>query len=300
MEITDSEQTSTVLEALERLTNEVKTPGRFEQLLEDLLPGLFTFVIHIVIALLLLAVGKRIIRFIIKIINRSFEKANTDLSIRKFLDSLIRAILYTVLIIIIADVVGIPTTSFLAVLGSAGLALGLAWQGSLSNFAGGILILILKPFKVGDYIIEDSKKNEGVVETIDLFYTKLHTVDNKVIIIPNGALANTSLTNVTAQTERRLDLKVGISYQSDIKKVKDTLYHILNSREKIIKEKEINVYVDELGDSAVIIGFRSWTKTEDYWPERWAILELVKENFDKNGIEIPFNQLDVNISQEQK
>lgn len=290
-----SDSTTTLIEEVQATVKDLSTPGRIEQILDEFLPKLTIFIVNLVFALLILFIGRKIIKFILKIVNRSFEKTNTDISVRKFLDSLIKAMLYAVLVMILADMVGIPTTSFVALVGSAGLAIGLAWQGSLSNFAGGILILLLKPFKVGDYIIEDAQKNEGVVEAIDLFYTRLHTVDNKVIIIPNGSLANSSLTNVTAQKVRRVDFKVGISYQADIKKAKELLYHILNSREDIIKDKDINVYVDELGDSAVVLGFRAWTNTENYWKERWAILEEVKEVFDSHGVEIPYNQLDVHI-----
>ncbi|MCI9053057.1 MAG: mechanosensitive ion channel [Lachnospiraceae bacterium] len=286
---------TTFIDEIEAAVNDLSTPGRLEQILDEFLPKVTIFLINIVFALLILFIGRKIIKFLLKWLNRSFEKTNMDISVCKFLDSLIKAIFYAILILILADIVGVPTTSFVAFVGSAGLALGLAWQGSLSNFAGGILILLLKPFKVGDYIIEDSQKNEGVVGTIDLFYTKLYTTDNKVIIIPNGSLANSSLTNVTAQNMRRIDFKVGISYQADIKKAKELLYHILNSRENIIKEKDIIVYVDELGESAVILGFRAWTGTENYWKERWSILEEVKEVFDANGVEIPYNQLDVHI-----
>ena len=217
---------TTFIDEIEAAVNDLSTPGRLEQILDEFLPKVTIFLINIVFALLILFIGRKIIKFLLKWLNRSFEKTNMDISVCKFLDSLIKAIFYAILILILADIVGVPTTSFVAFVGSAGLALGLAWQGSLSNFAGGILILLLKPFKVGDYIIEDSQKNEGVVGTIDLFYTKLYTTDNKVIIIPNGSLANSSLTNVTAQNMRRIDFKVGISYQADIKKAKELLYHI--------------------------------------------------------------------------
>ncbi len=265
-------------------------------LINQVMSQALDFLLDIAFALILLFVGRKLIGFIMKILNRSFERAETDLSLRGFLNSLIKIVLYAVLIMIIADQVGIPTTSFLAVLGSAGLAIGMALQGSLSNFAGGVLILFLKPFGVGDYIVEDNKGNEGTVEKIDLFYTHLVTVDNRRVIIPNGSLANTSLTNVSAQKIRRVDLNVGISYSADLKKAKELLTGILNSREKILKEQDINVFVDSLGESCVNIGFRAWVNAEDYWTEKWAILEEVKLVFDKNGIEIPFNQLDVHVT----
>lgn len=266
------------------------------QIIEQLLPEAMGFLLNVAIALVLLFIGTKLIKMILKFLNRSFEKAGMDLSLRGFLNSLIKIALYAVLVMIIADQVGIPTTSFLAVLGSAGLAVGMALQGSLSNFAGGVLILFLKPFRVGDYIVEDSKGNEGTVEAIDLFYTHLVTADNRRIVIPNGTLANTSLTNVSAEEIRRLDLVVGISYSADLKKAKELLGQILDRREHILKDKGITIFVDSLGESSVNIGFRSWVNAADYWTEKWAILEEVKLSFDENGIDIPFNQLDVHVT----
>lgn len=287
---------ATDIEEAMRALAEAASPGKLQQLINQLLPGVLGFLLNVVIALVLLLVGRKLIKMILKFLNRSFERAGTDLSLRGFLNSLIKVALYAVLIMIIADQVGIPTTSFLAVLGSAGLAIGMALQGSLANFAGGVLILFLKPFRVGDYIVEDSKGNEGTVEAIDLFYTHLVTVDNRRIVIPNGTLANTSLTNVSAKSIRRLDLKVGISYSADLKKAKELLKQILDGREKVLKNQDITIYVDSLGDSSVNIGFRSWVNAADYWTEKWAILEQVKLTFDENGIEIPFNQLDVHVT----
>lgn len=271
--------------------------GRLQQLIEQALPGAMGFLVNVAAALLLLFVGRKVIKMILNLLNRSFQRADTDISLRGFLNSLIRVLLYAVLIMIVADQVGIPTTSFLAVLGSAGLAVGMALQGSLSNFAGGVLILLLKPFGVGDYIVEDNKGNEGVVEAIDLFYTHLVTGDNRRVVIPNGTLANCSLTNVSVKDTRRLDLSVGIAYDADLKKAKELLYQILSEREQIIKDKDIKVFVSNLGESSVDIGFRAWVKASDYWSERWAILEQVKMIFDENGIEIPFHQVDVHMKQ---
>ncbi len=287
-----------IIESIEENMKNITTAaseGRLQQLLEEMMPGIVGFLLNIVFAFILLFVGRKLIQFILKLLNRSFDKAKTDASLRGFLNSLLRVIMYSVLIMILADQVGIPTTSFLAVLGSAGLAIGMALQGSLANFAGGVLILMLKPFKVGDYIVEDSKGNGGTVENIDLFYTHLVTPDNRRIVIPNGSLANTSLTNVSALETRRLDLTVGISYSADLKKAKELLYQILLEREKVLEEKEITVFVDSLGDSSVNLGFRAWVRSGDYWSERWAILEEVKSRFDEHSIEIPFQQLDVHM-----
>lgn len=253
--------------------------------------------LNILLALLIFFIGRKLIQVLVKLIQKSFARTNVDISVAKFITSLSRYGMYAILIMIIASQVGINTASFITVLGSASVAIGLAVQGSLSNFAGGVLILILKPFAVGDYIIGCSV--EGTVEVIDLFYTVLVTGDNKKVHVPNGSLANSTIVNVTKQKERRLDLTVGISYQANIKKAKQIMEAILNEREKILKEKGITVYVDNLGESAVDIGLRVWVATGDYWTEKWAILEEIKERFDKEGIEIPFNQLDVHLDSEK-
>lgn len=261
----------------------------FEAYLKD-----FTdFGLNILLALLLFFVGRKVIKGLTILMRRSFAKTNIDISVAKFITSLLRYTMYAILIIIIAGQVGINTTSFLTVVGSASVAVGLAVQGSLSNFAGGVLILILKPFSVGDYIIGCSA--EGTVEVIDLFYTVLVTGDNKKVHVPNGSLANSTIINVTKQKERRLDLVVGIGYQADIKQAKQVIQSILVEREKVIQEREIMVFVDNLGESSVGIGVRVWVSVEDYWTERWAILEEIKERLDLEGIEIPYNQLDVHL-----
>ena len=182
-----------------------------------------------------------------------------------------------------------------ALLASSGVAIGLALQGSLSNFAGGVLILLLKPFVVGDYIIEDTNGKEGTVKEIQIFYTKLSTIDNKTIVIPNGMLTNNSITNATAKDERQLDLRVGISYNADIKKAKSVIEKLLSEDASILKEEQMNVFVNDLADSAVVLGIRAWVKNEEYWATRWRLLEEIKVELDENGIEIPFNQLDVHM-----
>lgn len=289
--------TTAIMEALEKNNGNLSQPGKIDQMISDFLPELIAFLINVVIALILLFIGRKIIKFILKLVERSFERAGMEISLKKFLNSLIRVMLYGVLVIIVADQVGIPTTSFLAVLGSAGLAIGLAIQGSLSNFAGGVLILLLKPFKVGDFVIEGASGNSGTVEAIDLFYTHLLTPDNRAIVVPNGALSNASLTNASAKDIRRLDFTVGISYNADIKKAKELLLGIMKSHENILDTMDIDIFVDSLGDSSVNLGFRGWTSSANYWKEKWSILEEVKEVFDKNGIEIPFNQMDVYLKQ---
>ena len=203
--------------------------------------------------------------------------------------------LYIILALTILQRFGVQTTSIVAAIGSVGVAIGLALQGSLSNFAGGVIILLLKPFKVGDYVIQDSL--EGNVSEIQLFYTTLTTVDNRKIIIPNGQLADNSLINATSAETRRIDIKVGISYNSDMKLAKEILLKVGNNDEDTIKEgeKAPMAAVEELGDSAVNMFLRVWTPTDQYWTVKFRLTEAVKEAFDEAGIEIPFNQLDVHL-----
>ena len=223
------------------------------------------------------------------------EHSKADKGVEQFVDSFLKFILYFLLLFSIAAKFGVDTASVAALIASGGVAIGLALQGSLSNFAGGVLILLLKPFEVGDYIIEDTNKNEGTVKEIQIFYTKLSTIDNKTIVIPNGILTNNSLTNATAKDERRLDLKVSISYEADLKKAKTLIENLLREDPSTIKEEEINVFVDDLADSAVIIGARAWVKSEEYWATRWRLLEEIKLTLDENEIEIPYPQLAVHM-----
>ena len=215
------------------------------------------------------------------------------IGLSKFLISLANAITYAIVIFMALEKIGVPSASIIALLGSATLAIGLSLQGSLANFAGGILILVMRPFGIHDYIVCEG--TEGTVQNIGLVYTTLVTVDNRKITIPNGSLSNAVITNVTAQPKRRVDLTVGIGYTSDLKKAKEILKQIYANDPLIIKEDGITVYVDELADSSVVLGARGWTNTSDYWTVRWRILEQIKLQFDQAGIEIPFNQLDVNV-----
>lgn len=271
--------------------------NRLTKYISDKIPELIDFAIGVVLALLVFWIGTKIIKWIRKIIRISMEKGNVDKGVRQFVDSLVKFLLYAILIFSIGSKFGLDTTSVAAALASCGVAIGLALQGSLSNFAGGVLILVLKPFVVGDYIVEDNKGREGTVKEIQLFYTKLLTVDNKTVIIPNGTLANTSLTNVTAQDRRRLDLSVGISYDADLKKAKELIEGLFRADEDILEEEGIHVFVDNLGDSSVVIGARGWVEKDAYWTTKWRLTENIKLTLDENGIEIPFNQVVVHVKE---
>ena len=247
----------------------------------------------LIIAFIFFIIGKKLIKWVKKIINRSFERSSMDEGVHKFLISLIGISLNVLLIVAAISILGVQTTSLAAVIGSAGLTVGLALQGSLSNFAGGVLILIMKPFRMGDYIIANGV--EGTVTSIDIIYTRLLTIDNRKVVIPNGGLANSNIVNVTNEEVRRLDLLIPVSYNCDIKQVKQILNNIVEKHELVLKEQPITIYVDSFMDSSISIGVRMWTEKENYWKLKWDLLEIIKETFDKKHISIPFNQLDVNI-----
>lgn len=278
----------------------VENANEFVRYFQDHIPSLIGFGIKVVIALIAFLVGRILIKWVRKIVRTSLERSEADKGVEQFVDSVLKAGLYILLIFTIAAKLGVDTTSVAALVASGGVAIGLALQGSLSNFAGGVLILLLKPFTVGDYIIEDSNGNEGTVKEIQIFYTKLSTIDNKTIVIPNGMLTNNSLTNATAKDERRLDLKVDISYHADLRKAKDIIENLLKKDDCILKDEEIVVFVDELAASAVIIGARAWVKSEDFWPTKWRLLEEIKLTLDARGIEIPYQQVTVHMSQQEK
>ncbi len=286
-----------VVEVAEVTQDTVEEVNRLAQYIQDSIPKLAGFGVRVLIALAVFFLGRIVIRWIQKLVRRSFERSGADKGVEQFVDSFLKAGLYSLLIFSIAAKFGVDTASVAALVASGGVAIGLALQGSLSNFAGGVLILLLKPFEVGDYIIEDTNKNEGTVKEIQIFYTKLSTIDNKTIVIPNGMLTNSSLTNATAKDERRLDLKVSISYQSDLRKAKQLIEEILTTDGCVMKDEEINVFVDDLADSAVVVGARAWVKNEEFWPTRWRILETVKLTLDEHGIEIPYPQMTIHVKE---
>ena len=247
----------------------------------------------IVFALLIWFIGKKLISLSLKLLKKVFDRGSIDVGVVNFTMSIIKFALYAVLILMVIDELGTQTTSLITVFGSAALAVGMSLQGSLSNFAGGVLILIFKPFKVGDYIVVGNY--EGTVRTIEILYTKLTTVDNKVVMLPNGTLSNSNIVNVGAEDFRRLDIEMSIGYSSDLKLAKTLLNTIVNNNPAVIKDRDIKVIVKSLDESCVTLETRVWVKTEDYWDTRFTLLEEYKAEFDKNGIEIPFNQMDVHI-----
>lgn len=268
----------------------------FEPLsLDSLMVLIATYGGKLILVIITLIIGQKLIKYVMKLLRKTLEKSNVDKSLFSFFMSAAKVALYVLLVITIVSMVGVPMTSFIAVLGSAGLAVGLALQGSLANLAGGVLILFLRPFQVGDFI--DAVGHSGTVEEIQLFYTILNTPDNKRIFIPNGDLANNSSVNYSAYPTRRIDLTFGVGYDDDLQKVKDILYAIARKQDLILADPEPQVVVTEHADSSVNFSLRVWCNTADYWSIYFELMEKVKLEFDKQGINIPYPQMDVHVIQ---
>ncbi|WP_298532763.1 mechanosensitive ion channel domain-containing protein [uncultured Algibacter sp.] len=242
--------------------------------------------LKIIGAILIWVIGGWIIKKLLKTTKKVMAKGGYDESLQKFLLNLLGWGLKIVLIIVVLGTVGVETTSFAAIIAAAGLAIGLALQGSLGNFAGGVLIMIFKPFKIGDLI--EAQGEIGVVKEIEIFTTKLTGLSNREIIIPNGSLSNGNIINYTTEGTRRVDLVIGVSYDADIKKTKEVLMDVLTSHPQVLKEPAPSVNVSELADSSVNFAVRPWSTADDYWDVYFGITENVKEALDKAGIEIPY------------
>lgn len=256
-------------------------------------------IISVLIALVCLWIGIRLSKWIMKLIRRSFEKSKIDPTVSSFLLSIIHILLYVLVFITAVSIMGIQVTSFVTLLGTAGVTIGLALQGSLSNFAGGVLILLLKPFVIGDYIREDTHNNEGTVISIDIFYTRLRTFDGKVVVIPNGTLSNTSLTNLTKQEKRRLDLTIPVEYSVDLRKVKTIMENVVTHEPLVLQNEPKDFVLDDFADSSMTMIVHVWVKTDDYWQAKWNVMENMKYAFDEAGITIPFPQMDVHMVEQK-
>lgn len=250
--------------------------------------------ITVLTALVILFIGLKIIKVIANVFEKAADKRSMDPSLKGFLSSIISVGLKIMLIVSVAAKVGIPTTSFIAVIGAAGLAVGLALQGTLANFAGGVLILILKPFKINDLI--NTQGEFGSVAEIGIFNTILLTPENKTVIIPNGAIMNGNITNVTNKGILRVDMTIGIAYDSDIKLAKESLLKVLNSDKDVLQDPAPFVGVSELGDSAINLAVRPYCKPEHYWDVYFRTLENGKYALDEANISIPFPQMDVHLN----
>ena len=283
------------LEFINEATNLDVSSSTLKKFLSEVSNGALHLGLRVVLAIVFFLIGVQLIKGIRKIIKHSMQRANAEVGAIQFVDSFVKAALYVILVVALATSCGVDAASTVAVLGSAGVAIGLAVQGSLSNLAGGVLLLMLKPFKVGDYIIESHTGKEGFVKEIHIFFTKLLTYDNQTVVLPNGSLANNSLVNVTAQDCRRIDIIVPISYKADLRRAKEVLAEVLEKDDAVIKNKEHIVFVNQLGESSVDLGVRCWFKQSDFWPGKWRVTENCKLALDAAGIEIPFNQLDVHL-----
>ena len=251
---------------------------------------------HIALALVIFFVGRWLIEKFLSRVALLDNKTKIDPGVAKFVRSLVRVALWALLIYFIADFLGVPTASFVALLGSIGVTVGLALQGSLSNFAGGLILMFLHPFKTGDYI-KTVSDIEGTVVEIGLFFTTLRMADNKIITIPNGNLSAGNIINYNVLPVRRLSTTVGIAYEADTARAIELLTVLIKSRKPLVNPEKALVYVKELGDSSVVLGLHYWVKTADYWDEAWSINQAIKDVLDQNGIAIPFNQLDVHVIQ---
>lgn len=264
-----------------------------EKTLEKILEWASTDGLKIVFGLFILWISFKIIKHIMKGINTFFEKRNVDATLASFLDAFLNICLKVLVILMVMNYVGLSTSGIIALIGSAGLAVGLALQGSLSNFAGGVIILFIRPFNVGDFI--EGADETGTIEKIGIFYTHMLTPDNKQILIPNGTLVNGIITNYTSQERRRVDLTFSVAYEEDVRRVKAILYEIINAEELILRDPEPFAAVSEHADSSVNFIIRAWAKTEDYWTVYYGLLEKVKIRFDEENISIPYPQMDIHL-----
>lgn len=265
----------------------------FQSYLDNILNIIIEHGLNIVMAIVVLIIGLSVVKYISKAFNKNLVKREVDESLRPFLTSMVSTLLKVMLVISVAGMVGIEMTSFVAILGAAGLAIGLALQGSLSNFAGGVLILILKPFKVGDFI--EANGNAGVIREIQIFYTYMTTGQNQEIIIPNGSLSNNAVKNFSFHGTRRIDMTFGIGYTDSIDEAKKILNDIISSDERVLKDPAFSIFIEALADSSVNFHVRAWSSNSEYWNIVNGLNEKVKKAFDAANIGIPFPQMDVHV-----
>lgn len=249
--------------------------------------------IKLVIGIVLLIVLFKIIDLFCKKLLKRLEKKGTDETISKFVIKIMKIVLKVIVLTCLVGYIGIETASISAVIASLGIGISLAVQGTLSNFAGGIIIIVMRPFKLGDFITSNGES--GTVEDIKLFYTYLKTPDNRVVIIPNGSLANNVIVNVSMKEDRRVDVRMSVAYDSNIELCKNLIRKVCYGNELIYKNPDVFVEIGEFSDSSIDLFVRVWCKNTNYWDVNFYLLDRIKKEFDSNGIEIPFNQLDVNI-----
>lgn len=264
-----------------------------EQYLDQIIDILVSYAPKVIGAIITLVIGLWLIKIIVKSVRKTMERRNVDPSIVPFLSTIFAVLLKILLFLSVISMVGIEATSFIAILGAAGLAIGLSLQGTLQNFAGGVVLLLLKPFKVGDVV--DVKGYLGVVKEIQIFYTVVNTFDNKVIYLPNGSLANSDMTNLSQEEDRRNEWTFGIGYGDDVAKAKKIIRRLVDEDKRIFKDPEPFLALHSLGDSSVNVVVRTWSKASELWPVYFDMNEKVYNEFAKEGINIPFPQMDVHL-----
>ena len=283
---------SVVGDAVKEATDQVSIVGQYIQKLTD---WCMSKLGSIVVAVIFMVVCFKLVKLLLRILRKSFERSKLDPSVAGFFISAVKIVLNVLIVLTAASIVGFQITSFITILGTAGVTLGLALQGSLSNLAGGLLILILKPFRVGDYIVENNTHCEGTVVSIDIFYTRLITFDNKSVVIPNGNISNTSLVNVTEHDMRRVDIPFSVAYDSDMEKVKRVTIETIKDVDGYLLDEQILFYIDEFADSGINMYVKFYATIEKFFDAKWDAMWKLKKAFDENDIEIPFNQMDVHV-----
>lgn len=267
----------------------------FESIM-DKAPELIVFYgTKIILALVIFFIGKWLAKLLTNLLEKGMRARSVDVTVTVFVRNISYYILLVVVIIATLGQLSVPTASFVAVIGAAGLAVGLALQGSLSNFAAGVMLFLFRPIRVGDYV--EAGGAAGIVHDISIFATTLLSTDNKTIVVANASITGNNIVNYSSQVDRRIDLIVGVSYSSDLQQVKDALREIAKADERVLKDRDVTIGVSELANSSINLVFRPWVKTEDYWPVRFALTEKIKNRFDEMGISIPFPQMDVHVKQ---
>lgn len=266
----------------------------WKEMFERYVPVVCDYLLRIALVLVIFFVGRKLIKKIVSLCDQALKRHGMEVTVRRFFCNVINALGYICMLGILLQTVGLTATSLTALVASTGVAVGLALQGSLSNFAGGVLILLMKPFVIGDYIVQGN--TEGTVKEIGLVYTELITADNRLIVIPNGTLIDSSIVNVTATGKRRLELSVGIGYKSDLKKAKEVLIRLGENDPARDPENPVNVFVSDLAESSVNLGLHVWVSSSEYWNAKWRLTENIKMAFDEEGIEIPFKQVEISVT----
>ena len=274
------------------------TPGALQQFFQSITPSLTKLLFNIIVSIVIFLIGRKLIGFLLKLLDKFLAKTSIDVGVSKFLLSAARTCMYAILIFMIVGQLGVNTASIVTVMGAAGLAISMSLQGSLSNVAGGILILLMKPFRVGDYVM--TSFGDGTVQAIGLVYTTITTIDNRVLTVPNGTLSNSAVIDASMMPERRLDISVGISYDSDIRRAKEIMEEVYRNCPAVIADKGINVHVSSLGDSAVVIEAFGWVPGSEFLSSKWYVTEEIKLRFDEGGIKIPYPQMDVHLDTVEK